>query len=485
MNTSNKETIAAIATPSGRGGVGIVRVSGHLVKTIAYKILGFEPKIRHAHYADFFDSDHKLIDQGIALLFQGPNSFTGEDVLELQGHGGPIVLDQLLKSVLHYGARLAKPGEFSEQAFLNNKLDLTQAEAIADLINAESEQAARCAMRSLQGEFSKKIHMIVDQLIQLRMYVEAAIDFPEEEIDFLSQSNVLKDAKHILSCLEILLAQAHQGALISEGITVVIAGAPNVGKSSLLNFLSGRDSAIVTDIAGTTRDILREKIILDGMPIHVIDTAGLRDTDDVVEQEGIRRAKSAMQTADLVLYLLDMDQAKNMDLELQELKNHVSLNIPSLIVVNKIDLFEELSTGFHDLSFGVSVKDFKELEEKISIFLNLSNNQISTTHRENTVTYVSIKKNIGMNDFIKKLKQKVGYQTATEGNFIARRRHIDALQRAQECINNGIAQMEQYRAAELLAEEFRLAQDALSSITGQFTSDDLLGEIFSSFCIGK
>lgn len=453
MTFFSKETIAAIATPSGRGGVGIVRVSGPSSLSIATRVLGFKPKVRHAHYASFLGLSQETLDQGIALFYQAPHSFTGEDVLELQGHGGPIVLDQVLRCVIESGARLAKPGEFSEQAFLNNKLDLAQAEAIADLINAESEQAARCALRSLQGEFSHQVNAIVDQLIQLRMYVEAAIDFPEEEIDFLSQSHVLEDAKSLLKTLEQLLEKAHQGALIRDGITVVIAGEPNVGKSSLLNLLSGRESAIVTDIAGTTRDVLREKIILEGMPINIIDTAGLRETNDIVEQEGIRRAKSALLEADLVIYMLDITQEKNIDNALEKLAHNIPNRIPSIIVINKIDL--------------------THVAEKIE------------NNNEKEKIYVSIKKNLGINLLINALKNKVGYHTSTEGDFIARRRHIDALNHALLSIKNGIEQLEIYRAGELLAEELRVAQEFLSSITGTFTSDDLLGEIFSSFCIGK
>lgn len=444
-----KETITAIATPSGRGGIGIVRISGPLSQTIAKNIVGFEPKVRYAHHAKFYDSDNEILDEGIIIYFQGPHSFTGEDVVELQGHGGPIVLDRLLKCILKHGARLAKPGEFSEQAFLNNKMDLTQAEAIADLINAESEQAARCAMRSLQGDFSIQINAIVDELIQLRMYVEAAIDFPEEEIDFLTQSHVLEDSKKLLEKIEHLLAKAQQGALVRDGITVVIAGEPNVGKSSLLNLLSGRESAIVTEIAGTTRDVLREKIILDGMPINIIDTAGLRETNDIIEQEGIRRAKAALLEADIVLYLLDLSREKNIENAIEKLSENIPKNIPSIVVLNKIDL-------------------------------------INTAPKiENAFIYVSIKKQLGIDFLISELKTKVGYQTATEGNFIARRRHIDALNQSMQCLDRGISQLEIYRAGELLAEELRLAQDSLSSITGKFTSDDLLGEIFSSFCIGK
>lgn len=449
----NKTTIAAIATPAGRGGIGIVRVSGPLSFSIAEKILGFKPQIRHAHYASFFDEKHEILDQGIALFFQAPSSFTGEDILELQGHGGPIVLDRILTAVLFYGAELARAGEFSEQAFLNGKLDLAQAEAISDLIHAESEQAARSALRSLQGEFSLKINHLVNDLIQLRMYVEAAIDFPEEEIDFLTQSHVLRDAHHILEKIQKTLEQAQQGALIRDGITVVIAGEPNVGKSSLLNCLSQRDSAIVTPIAGTTRDVLKEKILLDGMPINIIDTAGLRETHDVVEQEGIRRAKAALLEADLVLYLLDASQEKDMGFILEHLSKNMPESIPSIIIFNKIDLVEKApSLVFED---------------------------------NKPCLFVSIKEKLGIDLIIETLKQKVGYQTTTEGTFIARRRHIDSLHQAISCLERGIEQLEIYRAGELLAEELRLAQEALNHITGQFTSDDLLGEIFSSFCIGK
>jgi len=299
------ETIAAIATAPGRGGIGIVRVSGPQTKKIAEGIIGNLPKPRVAEYVNFLNTAGEIIDQGIALYFPNPHSFTGEDVLELQGHGGPIILDCLLQRILQLGARLARPGEFSERAFLNDKLDLTQAEAIADLINAESVQAAQAALKSLQGEFSKKIHVLVEQLIQLRSYVEAAIDFAEEEIDFLSESNIKEKLNNLLTEIKTIQATARQGALLREGMNVVIAGRPNAGKSSLLNALSGRDSAIVTDIPGTTRDVLREAIQIDGMPLHIIDTAGLRESTDQVEQEGIRRALAEIKQADQILLVVD------------------------------------------------------------------------------------------------------------------------------------------------------------------------------------
>lgn len=449
-----KDTIAAVATASGRGGVGIVRVSGPLAKSIAHSVLGFFPRRRHAHYANFMNVSGDVIDQGIGLFFESPHSFTGEDVLELQGHGGPVVLDQLLQSVISYGARLAKPGEFSEQAFLNQKLDLTQAEAIADLINAESAQAARCAIRSLQGEFSTHIHKIVDQLIQLRIYVEAAIDFPEEEIDFLSQSHVVHDTKMLLGALESLLKNAERGALISEGISVVIAGAPNVGKSSLLNYLAGRERAIVTDIAGTTRDVLREKIILDGLPLHIFDTAGLRETDDIVEQEGIRRARIAIEEADLILYMTDISSSKSINTVLSDLSTTILNTIPSILIINKIDLEQHPPTTIESIDHRHCIR-------------------------------ISVKERWGLEALSDKIKEIAGYTTSAEGYFIARRRHVDALNQAKRYIEEGLKQLEHHHAPELFAEDLRLAQETLNSITGVFTSDDLLGEIFSSFCIGK
>ncbi len=301
----NKETIAAIATPAGRGGLGIIRISGHDAPKIAQMILGQLPKPRKAVYIPFYSSTGEAIDEGIALFFPAPHSFTGEDVLELQGHGGPVILDILLQHVLIAGARLARPGEFSERAFLNGKLDLVQAEAIADLIDASSELAARCALRSLQGEFSLQVKQIIEQLIQLRIFIEAAIDFPTEEIDFISESTVNLDLQSLITNLETLHRLAHQGTLLREGMNAVIVGKPNAGKSSLLNSLSGRDSAIVTEIPGTTRDVLREFIQIDGMPLHIIDTAGLRETDDIVEQEGVRRTKTVMGQADVILWIID------------------------------------------------------------------------------------------------------------------------------------------------------------------------------------
>jgi tRNA modification GTPase len=442
------DTIVAPATPPGRGGVAIVRVSGPLVLTIAEKLLGKIPQTRYATYASFLDQQGEVIDQGIALLFLNPNSFTGEDVLELHGHGGPVVTDRLVKSIVTLGARLARPGEFSERAFLNNKIDLAQAEAIADLIDASSEQAARASMRSLQGEFSKQIHSLVEAVIRLRMYIEAAIDFVEEEIDFLGNEQVQIDLNNLILQLEKIQAAAFQGSLLRDGINVVIAGKPNVGKSSLLNSLSGKDSAIVTDIPGTTRDLLREHILLDGMPIHFIDTAGLRQSEDIVEQEGIRRARDEMLRADLILCVVDIREHDENNL-LQD----ISINAPVIVVRNKIDL----------------TKEAPSLQQ----------------HEGKTFITISAKTGTGIDLLKNHIKNTVGYQTHSEGTFSARRRHLDALSRAKELLIHGQHQLQNFRAGELLAEDLRQAQLALNEITGEFTSDDLLGRIFSSFCIGK
>lgn len=443
------DTIAAQATPQGRGGVSIIRVSGPLVKMIAEKILGKLPNPRYAYFGIFFDENNAPLDEGLALFFSAPHSFTGEDVLELHGHGGPIVVDRIIRRILALGARLARPGEFSERAFLNEKMDLTQAEAIADLIDAASEEAARSAMRSLQGEFSQKINQLVEALIQLRIYVEAAIDFVEEEIDFLADANVIRKLKNIILELETIQANATQGSLLRDGITAVIAGQPNVGKSSLLNALSGKEIAIVTDIPGTTRDVLRDYIVLDGMPIHIIDTAGLRESNDQVEQEGIRRAKKEIVEADIILFVIDATRPETMtqvDFPLPD-KTHI------IIVRNKIDLENEAPS------------------------LRTENNK--------TIISLSAKKQLGLDLLKNHIKHCVGFQNQTEGNFSARRRHLDALARAKACLTNGLHAADQKKAYELLAEDLRQAQKMLGEITGEFSSDDLLGRIFSSFCIGK
>ncbi|BCE03840.1 tRNA uridine-5-carboxymethylaminomethyl(34) synthesis GTPase MnmE [Marinicellulosiphila megalodicopiae] len=455
-----QDTIAAIATAPGQGGVGIVRLSGVQALTIAEKLIKFIPKVRHAHYCDFYDDQETVLDQGIALYFKAPHSFTGEDVIELQGHGGSVIMDLLLKTALSHGARLAQPGEFSQRAFMNDKMDLTQAEAIADLIESSSEQAARCAIRSLQGEFSKQIHQMVDSLVNLRIYVEASIDFPEEEIDFLADGKVESDLLAIESQLNDVFKQANKGTLLREGMTVVIAGKPNAGKSSLLNALSGKDSAIVTDIAGTTRDVLREHIHIDGMPLHIIDTAGLRDAPDEVERIGIERAWNEIKQADQVLLVVDS----------QTTDEHI---------IEQIDP-EFVSTY---LSHGGQMSKITLVRNKI----DQTNESISTdkTPTDQTVIRLSAKQNLGVELLQNHLKKIMGFDSTTEGGFIARRRHLESLTAAQESLENGKMQLQGYGAGELLAEDLRAAQNALNEITGEFTSDDLLGKIFGSFCIGK
>ena len=451
-----KETIVAQATAPGRGGIGILRVSGPLATDVAQAVLGKCPKPRMADYLPFKDADGTVLDQGIALYFKSPNSFTGEDVLELQGHGGQVVLDLLLKRILQIdGIRLARPGEFSEQAFLNDKLDLAQAEAIADLIDATSEQAARSALKSLQGEFSKKVNELVNSVIYLRTYVEASIDFPDEEIDFLADGKIEANLCGIINQLEDVRSEAKQGSILREGMKVVIAGRPNAGKSSLLNALAGREAAIVTDIAGTTRDVLREHIHIDGMPLHIIDTAGLRDATDEVERIGISRAWTEIEQADRIILMLDSSDPESADLSKvrSEFLAKLSTTLPVTIVRNKIDLNGEQAS---------------ESEQDGYQIISLS----AQTHD-------------GIQLLREHLKQAMGFQTGMEGGFLARRRHLDALEKAAEHLQIGLVQLTEFHAGELLAEELRLVQTYLSEITGEFTSDDLLGNIFSSFCIGK
>ncbi|WP_123422554.1 tRNA uridine-5-carboxymethylaminomethyl(34) synthesis GTPase MnmE [Gallaecimonas pentaromativorans] len=449
---SMSETIAAIATATGRGGVGIIRISGPKAASVAKARLGALPKARYAQYGPFMDTDGTVLDQGIALYFPGPNSFTGEDVLELQGHGGPVILDLLLRAILaEPGVRLARPGEFSERAFLNDKLDLAQAEAIADLIEASSEQAARSAVHSLQGEFSARINALVESLIHLRIYVEAAIDFPEEEIDFLSDGKVAGDLAAIREDLAAVKASARQGSLLRDGMRVVIAGRPNAGKSSLLNALAGREAAIVTDIAGTTRDVLREHIHIDGMPLHIIDTAGLRDTGDAVEKIGIERAWAEIEKADRVLFMVDALDTDATDPHAiwPDFVDRLPAGLGITVVRNKVELTGE-QAGF-----------------------------------ENGILRLSAKTGAGVEALREHLKALMGFEGTSEGSFLARRRHLDALDSAQQHLDVGEEQLHGFAAGEILAEELRLAQMALSEITGEFSSDDLLGRIFSSFCIGK
>ena len=451
-----RETIAAVATAQGRGGVGIVRVSGPLAGQIGEAVTGRSLKPRFAHYGTFRDSENGALDEGLALYFPGPNSFTGEDVLELQGHGGPVVLDLLLKRCLALGARLARPGEFSERAFLNDKLDLAQAEAIADLIEASSEQAARNALRSLQGAFSARVHGLTERLIQLRIYVEAAIDFPEEEIDFLADGHVLGLLDGVRTDLSTVLKEAGQGALLRDGMTVVIAGRPNAGKSSLLNALAGREAAIVTDIAGTTRDVLREHIHIDGMPLHVVDTAGLRSTDDHVEKIGVERALKAINESDRVLLVVDASAPEAAD---------------------PFALWPEFLDTSPDPARVTLIRNKADLSGE-AVGLEISADGHATLS-------LSARSGAGLELLRDHLKACMGYEQTAESSFSARRRHLESLRQAGAHLDHGRDQLTHLGAGELLAEDLRLAQQALGEITGAFSSDDLLGRIFSSFCIGK
>lgn len=451
------DTIAAIATAPGKGGVGIIRVSGPQAAEIARAITDSQLTPRKAHYGPFLDAGGDAIDSGLALYFPGPHSFTGEDVLELQGHGGPVVLDWLLQRVTQLGARMARPGEFSERAFLNDKMDLAQAEAIADLIDASSQQAARNALHSLQGVFSRAIHNLVEGLIQLRIYVEAAIDFPEEEIDFLADGKVAADLQSLLSKLQQVQAEAKQGALLREGMQVVIAGKPNAGKSSLLNALSGRDSAIVTHIEGTTRDVLREHIHIDGMPLHIIDTAGLRDSPDEVEQIGIERAWAEIHKADRILMVVDATTTGASD---------------------AAEIWPEFVSQLPDSTRLTLVLNKCDLQGQAARVQQPQNSQQQVLH-------LSAKSGDGVDLLREHLKNCMGFIGTTEGGFTARRRHLEALSRAEACLLAGQEQLHSLGAGELLAEDLRQAQQVLGEITGSFTPDELLGRIFSSFCIGK
>ncbi len=445
---NHTDTIAAIATPSGYGGVGIIRISGLLVADIAKQLLNKPITPRHAVYSSFLDYDGSIIDSGIALYFPNPHSYTGEDILELQGHGGVVVLDMVLRRVLSLGARLAKAGEFTERAFLNNKLDLAQAEAVADLITSSTEHAVRSAQKSMQGVFSEQINQLVEELTELRIYVEAAIDFVDEEIDFLGDGVVETRLIRLLERIAQIQKTAKQGRLLRDGMTIVLAGKPNAGKSSLLNALAGHEAAIVTDIAGTTRDVLRERIQLDGMPLHIIDTAGLRDSDNKIEQEGIRRAWAEIEKADKILLLIDARETEDSEL-LAALPSHIDITK----IYNKIDLL------------GIAPK----IEQ----------------HQHQSEIYLSIKTGAGLELLTEHLKQSVDFNANTENVFIARRRHIEALNQGYESVSNALIQLQTSLAGELVAEDLRLAQNSLAEITGQFSSDDLLGKIFSSFCIGK
>ena len=443
MSTST-DTIVSTATPPGVGGIGIVWLSGPAVAEIAAQMLGDLPDPRHATLKTFRDERGQAIDRGLALYFPAPDSFTGEDVVELHGHGGPVVLAMLVDAAIALGARRAGPGEFSKRAFLNDRLDLVQAEAIADLIEAGTSQAARAALRSLTGDFSMAVNELVVKLTRLRVHVEAAIDFPEEEIDFLADSRLLERVTECRDAFEALQQNAAAGRVLRDGFQVVIVGKPNAGKSSLMNRLSGEDTAIVTEIAGTTRDILREHINIDGLDVELIDTAGLRENPDLIEAEGIRRARDAMAAADAVIWLQDAtgpDAAAPTE--------SLPPDVPILVVRNKADLLSSRPRGSND------------------------------------TVYLSAKTGAGIDELRRRIAGIAGYKGAAGGTFTARRRHVEALARAAGHFDAGKAALEDRRAGELFAEELRLAQDALGEITGAVSSDDLLGQIFSSFCIGK
>ena len=441
---SPADTIAAIATAHGRAGIGVVRVSGRSLTGFARHLIGAVPPARRATRAVFFDAHGAAIDDGVALYFPAPHSYTGEDVLELQGHGGPLVLAMLLRRALELGARLAEPGEFTRRAFLNDKLDLAQAEAVADVIDATTEAAARCAVRSLRGEFSGAIHSLVDQLVELRALAEATLDFPEEEIDPLHRADARGRLERLRGALDDTLARAQQGSLLRSGLHVVLAGQPNVGKSSLLNRLAGEELAIVTPVPGTTRDSVRQAIQIEGVPLNVVDTAGLRDTADEVERLGIERTWSEIERADLALLIVD---ARNGVTAADEaIVARLPQRLARLVVHNKIDL-----AGIEPRAEGDAV-------------------------------YLSAKTGAGVELLRQRLLEHAGWHSSEESVFIARERHLVALRRAAERLAAAAGQL---AAPELFAEELRLAQNELGAITGEFTADDLLGEIFARFCIGK
>jgi tRNA modification GTPase len=441
-----QDTIVARATPAGRGGVGIIRISGAAAGDIAVALLGRLPKPRYATYSGFRDTDGTSLDSGIALWFPGPHSFTGEDVLEIQGHGGAVVIDLLLERITALGARLAEPGEFSKRAFLNDKIDLTQAEAIVDLIDSGSRVAARAAQRSLQGEFSRAVMQLNDRITELRVHVEAAIDFPDEDIDFLSDSGLLERVSVVDNAFFELTRSAREGCLLREGATLVLAGKPNAGKSSLLNALSGYSAAIVTDVPGTTRDVIKEHIDLDGLPLSIVDTAGLRSSTDVVEQEGVRRTHEQLRQADLAILVIDVNKPTEAD----ELIADVPSDLQIIKVLNKCDL---------------------------------SNRQPGLSE-DGSAIYVSALTGAGLGDLRSLLKQRLGYLPSESGSITARRRHLTTLAVALAAFEDGRARLAE-GSGELMADDLLRSQNALAEITGEFSSDDLLGEIFSNFCIGK
>ena len=439
MAASQNDTICALATSVGRSGIGIIRVSGPKAKKVAKKILKTVPKNRQAQLLNFYTLDNLVLDKGIALFFKAPKSFTGEDILELQAHGGPVLLDLINQQILSLGVRPARPGEFSERAFLNQKIDLSQAEAIADLIDASSKQAIISANKSLQGDFAKQIDHLVEKLIELRMLVESALDFPEEDIDFVEDYQIYERLCSIKLQLENIHKMSTMGNILREGMTVVIAGEPNVGKSSLLNAITQKPSAIVTDIPGTTRDVLREYISIDGIPLHIIDTAGIRISDNLVEQEGIKRAKQEISNADCVLLMLD---------DRKPSKININQKIPQIKIFNKVDLSNGVFGVRGDNEVGISAKTLQ-----------------------------------GIDELKQKIKKIMGFVDLGQGVILARRRHLVALEASLEEINMALTNLNS--SLELLAENLRSSHEKLSEITGKFTNDDLLGKIFQEFCIGK
>jgi len=454
------DTIVAPATPPGRGGIGIVRISGPAVPAMASAITGALPPPRRARFARFLDGSGEPIDAGLVLYFPGPGSFTGEDVLELQGHGGPVVTEMLVARALELGARLARPGEFTERAFLNDKIDLAQAEAVADLIDAGSAQAARAAMRSLQGEFSVEVHDLAEAVTALRVYVEAAIDFPEEDVEFLASPEVVRRVDDIEARFARIDHAAGQGRLLRDGLNVVIAGKPNAGKSSLLNALAGYEAAIVTDVPGTTRDVLRERIHVDGLPVHVVDTAGLRETTDVVEGEGVRRARGEMERADVVLYVIDSTRPPAGD-ELEQELAKLPPGVPVLRVWNKIDLLEEAVDTSPDAG-----EEPRRRDARGSLRLSVLTGE-------------------GLEELRRALRERAGYEQGGTGAWSARARHLEALAAARRHVEQATRLLASRESFELVAEELRLAHARLGEITGEVTSDELLGRVFASFCIGK
>ncbi|EAQ97603.1 tRNA uridine-5-carboxymethylaminomethyl(34) synthesis GTPase MnmE [Congregibacter litoralis] len=455
LMVGDSDTIVAIATGSGAGGVGIIRLSGPDAFTIARKMTATDAKARQAHFVSIVDGQNAVLDQGLLLQFPGPHSFTGEDVAELHCHGGPVLLRTVLRECIYHGARQATPGEFSQRAFLNNKIDLVQAEAIADLISSSTEAAARSASRSLTGSFSVQVDALLEQLIRLRVFIEAAIDFPEEEIDFIAESDVLERLETLASSINALLKSARRGRTLRDGLKLVIAGAPNAGKSSLLNQLAEQDSAIVTDIPGTTRDLLREHIQIDGLPLHIVDTAGLRDSGDAIEQEGIRRARSEMQSADHILLVVD-NSGESALLDAATLVSHYEGDLPEAVPItlirNKCDI--------QNIPATFTTGDINEI-------------------------CLSALRGDGIDLLRRHLLTTAGIADTESSDFSARERHVLALEECAGHLAQGLLQLKDHGAAELIAEDLRYAQDSLGSITGSFSSDELLGEIFGSFCIGK